>query len=406
MTTTKQGQSPTQVPIGRRVAQWRMRRRMTQQVFADRIGKSKSWVDKVERGIRKLDKFSVIQHIAEVLHIDPAALLDGQEISPVGGSAIGNLEKLQAALTCHATFNAQTKAPHLPKLEEIQRQIEYAWLTYGHGDYPQLLRILPNLLSASQQLHALRPQMGTEPLVQAYKLASSVLVKLEEAHLAWIAADRAVIAAGNDRTLAATAALSLTQALRALDENRLALATALAAAHHIAQLPDDTESAEQTSLLGALLLQAALAAASNNDPPTVKELLLQAANLSRQEKDQDMKQQHGFSQIAVELAQIVTRARLGETRQALAQHEMVIESGRWLHLPAEHRSAYLLNITRMYMEVGNPQAAGRTVTEAHRIAPAEVQCASDARALVAEIFRCGSESPDVSRLAIAFGLTR
>jgi transcriptional regulator with XRE-family HTH domain len=120
MTTTKQGQAATPIPVGRRVAQSRMRRRMTQQVFADRIGKSKSWVDKIERGVRKLDKVSVIQHIAEVLHIDPVELLNEQETSPADGSAIDGLEKLKATLACHATFNAQTEAPHLPKPGEIQ----------------------------------------------------------------------------------------------------------------------------------------------------------------------------------------------------------------------------------------------------------------------------------------------
>ncbi|MEK8109726.1 helix-turn-helix transcriptional regulator [Micromonospora sp. M12] len=37
-------------PIGRRMAELRAHRGMSQQVFADRISKSKSWVDKVERG--------------------------------------------------------------------------------------------------------------------------------------------------------------------------------------------------------------------------------------------------------------------------------------------------------------------------------------------------------------------
>ena len=49
-----------ELPIGRRVAYWRTRRKMSQQVFADRLGKSKSWVDKVERGVRRLGKFSVV----------------------------------------------------------------------------------------------------------------------------------------------------------------------------------------------------------------------------------------------------------------------------------------------------------------------------------------------------------
>ena len=59
-----------ELPIGRRVAYWRNRRKMSQQVFADRLGKSKSWVDKVERGVRRLDKFSVTSEIADVLQVD------------------------------------------------------------------------------------------------------------------------------------------------------------------------------------------------------------------------------------------------------------------------------------------------------------------------------------------------
>ena len=73
-----------ELPIGRRVAYWRGRRRMSQQVFADRLGKSKSWVDKVERGVRRLDKFSVIHEIAEVLQIDPQLLIGPRAGPPPG----------------------------------------------------------------------------------------------------------------------------------------------------------------------------------------------------------------------------------------------------------------------------------------------------------------------------------
>lgn len=43
-----------ELPIGRRMAQLRIRRGMSQQVFADRLGRSKSWVEKVVRGVRTL----------------------------------------------------------------------------------------------------------------------------------------------------------------------------------------------------------------------------------------------------------------------------------------------------------------------------------------------------------------
>ena len=63
------------LPVGRRVAQWRVRRNMTQQQFADRLGKSKSWVDKVERGVRRLEQVSNLRMVAETLRIDLEVLL-------------------------------------------------------------------------------------------------------------------------------------------------------------------------------------------------------------------------------------------------------------------------------------------------------------------------------------------
>ncbi|MFB9546127.1 helix-turn-helix domain-containing protein, partial [Micromonospora sagamiensis] len=54
------------LPVGRRVAYWRVRRKMSQQVFADRLGRSKSWVDKIERGVRSLDRVSTLRDIAAV----------------------------------------------------------------------------------------------------------------------------------------------------------------------------------------------------------------------------------------------------------------------------------------------------------------------------------------------------
>lgn len=65
--------------IGRRIAYWRERRGMTQQLFGDRIARSKSWVEKVEAGTRAVDKLSVIESVCEVLRIDLPVLI-GREL--------------------------------------------------------------------------------------------------------------------------------------------------------------------------------------------------------------------------------------------------------------------------------------------------------------------------------------
>ncbi|MEU8390700.1 helix-turn-helix transcriptional regulator, partial [Micromonospora sp. NPDC048843] len=57
---------------------------MTQQMLADRLRRSKSWVDKVERGVRALDRYSVIQELAHVLRVDPEVLLGQQRPTPAG----------------------------------------------------------------------------------------------------------------------------------------------------------------------------------------------------------------------------------------------------------------------------------------------------------------------------------
>nr|WP_309244177.1 helix-turn-helix domain-containing protein [Micromonospora parastrephiae] len=68
------------VPIGRRIAYLRARRKLSQQSFADRLGKSKSWVDKVERGVRSLERVSTIREVAAVLHSGgPVHVRDGEQ---------------------------------------------------------------------------------------------------------------------------------------------------------------------------------------------------------------------------------------------------------------------------------------------------------------------------------------
>ncbi|GGM51876.1 hypothetical protein GCM10011608_41070 [Micromonospora sonchi] len=89
------------VPLGRRVAELRARRAMSQQAFADRLGQSKSWVDKVERGVRKLDRYSVIREIADVLRLDPAVLLGSRQPSPTTTPGPGGIDASDERATAH-----------------------------------------------------------------------------------------------------------------------------------------------------------------------------------------------------------------------------------------------------------------------------------------------------------------
>src|ERR671920_75986 len=131
---------------------------MSQQVFADRLGKSKSWVDKVERGVRRLDKFSVVYDIADVLQVDVQLLL-GKDVErrPETPNCIDQVEveEIRAALERYDQMSAFFHpVPQAPPLTEMRKAVSHAWLTYQH--------------------------------------ASSALRKVGEHELSWLAADRSI----------------------------------------------------------------------------------------------------------------------------------------------------------------------------------------------------------------------
>ncbi|SCL35704.1 Transcriptional regulator, contains XRE-family HTH domain [Micromonospora nigra] len=382
--------SGDELPIGRRVARWRVRRGMTQQVFADRLGKSKSWVDKVERGARRLDRYPTVQQIAEVLRVDPMVLL-GQHRPPHQRDARtpDGVDGIRAAL---ARYDREPGHP-VPGVE-VRRQVEYAWSSYQHAHYAQLVRAVPGLLAAVQG------SSGREVLVPAYRITASVLVKLGAADLGWLAADRAMGAAGGDAVLAATAAVSVGQALRAQGRHRLALAATLAAASRLGTGP------QEVAVHGTLLLQAALAAAGCGEQGRCAELTGRAAGLAARMRAGEDPQRTAFGPAAVELAQVVTAIEAGDAGAAVRGHSAVLRRDGWRRLPAEHRGAYLVDVARAYLQIGDLRGAARALVDADAIAPAEVRCRPVARTVIAEIAQRHPAPAGVARLASLVGLTR
>ncbi|BCL14487.1 helix-turn-helix domain-containing protein [Micromonospora sagamiensis] len=392
--------SVDELPIGRRVAQWRIRRRMTQQMLADRLGRSKSWVDKVERGVRALDRFSVIRDLAEVLRVDPVVLL-GRTTPPSIAAGTDGVDAVRAALARYDFTPHDPDRRPAPPVAELSRRAAHAWLTYQHAHYSHLLRMLPGLLADAQHAHAAQPECATSLLVQVYRVTSSVLVKLGEADLAWLAADRAVTAAGGDRQFAAVAAIPLAQALRALGRDRLAMAAALAAAPPISC---DQGTPDESSVLGTLLLQAALAAAGCGDTRTAHELTDRAAEIADLVGEGDDDQWTCFGPTAVELARVVAAVDLGDAADAITRHGIAVRRAGWRCLPAEHRAAYLIDVARAYLQVGDLAAAGRALVDADRTAPAETRSRPAARTVIAAVARGGPATAGVAHLASTLGV--
>ncbi|MFE0590983.1 helix-turn-helix domain-containing protein [Micromonospora echinospora] len=392
------------LPIGRRVAYWRGRRKLSQQVLADRLGKSKSWVDKVERGVRSLDKVSTLQDIAAVLRIDTAVLL-GRDGQPAGVTERAEgVERIRAALSTYEIALERPTARRVLPVEGLTRKVAHAWTTFQHARYPQLVDLVPELVADAQRIHAQDPGVGRLPLVEAYRVTASLLGKLGAPDVAWLAVDRAMIAATGDRVLVAAAAVQLGQVLRESGRTRVTKSVLLAAAYRIAPPVIEFGDPAELSLCGILLVQAALAAARDGDDRTAVELIDEAADMAARVGDGHDHHRTAFGPTAVELAQVAVAVEQGDAEDAVARHEKVTTRDGWRWLAAEHRAAYLIDATRAYLHADDPVNAGRVLMEADRIAPAEIRHRPAGRDVLALVARDPAAPTALIHLAATLGV--
>ncbi|HEY3008065.1 MAG TPA: helix-turn-helix domain-containing protein [Micromonosporaceae bacterium] len=405
-----------ELPIGRRVAYWRGRRKMSQQVFADRLGKSKSWVDKVERGVRRLDKFSVVYEIADVLQLDVALLLGRDpERRPDAVNCIDQVEveEIRAALErydqipafCHVT-------PEAPVLEEMRKAVSHAWLTFQHAKYGVLARALPRLLRDGQAADTANTQTdgGQEAahlLGQVYQISSSVLRKLGEHELAWLAADRSIAVSqrAGDQLLAGLASHRVGNALLALGRARPALEVNVNVANRLAPGSAAPTTPERLSVYGMLLLSAAMAAARIGDSATVRDLVTGADEAARAVGGDCNHYWTCFGPTNVQLHRAAAAVELGEAAVAVETHENLDPEGFAALLP-ERRAQHYIDIARGYAQLGNAEKASEMLLEGDRLAPSEIRCRPIAHEVLFDVLRRtrGTPPAPVSELAEHMGV--
>ncbi|MDM4782852.1 MULTISPECIES: helix-turn-helix domain-containing protein [unclassified Micromonospora] len=374
-------------PIGRRVAHWRSRRKMSQQVFADRLGKSKSWVDKVERGVRSLDRMSTLRDIATVLRID-AAVLIGRGATPVGRTERAEgVNRVAAALSTYDIAVRRTTGRPLVPADRMTRIVEHAWTTFQHARYSQVTALAPQLLVDAQRTYADDPDAGRSQLVEAYRVTASLLTKLGASELAWLTADRAMHCATDEPRLTAMAAIQVSQALRACGRSRAAMSTALHAAYRIAAPDSDDGGAEELSLCGALIMQSALAAARHGDHRGAARLLDEAEALAARVGDGHDHHRTDFGPTAVMLARARAALDLGDGRDAVGWHEKAVRRDGWRWLAAEHRAGHLVRAARANLRFDRPAHAARALIDAFHIAPEELRHRAAARAVLTQVAR-------------------
>jgi transcriptional regulator with XRE-family HTH domain len=185
---------------------------VTQRVLADLIGRSESWLSQVERGIRSVDRMSVMVDLASVLQVKVIDLT-GQPLSlaPNGGVDFDPIADIRHALLPYDVIahsirtSGHRQSSELPNLDELRRDTAAAWDLWEASRYVELGGRIPDLLdrakTAARELSGDQRHAADALLADAYNLTSATLHKVDEHELAWIASDRAMAAAERAESL-------------------------------------------------------------------------------------------------------------------------------------------------------------------------------------------------------------
>ena len=102
--TAAMNADPTAKALGRKVAFYRELRGLTQRDLAAMIDRSGTWVSQVERGVRKVDRMTVLRTVAEALAgpFGAQPLVVGEEHQVLAQKRLRTLTKFERRLALEA----------------------------------------------------------------------------------------------------------------------------------------------------------------------------------------------------------------------------------------------------------------------------------------------------------------
>lgn len=363
--------------IGKRVRYWRLRRNLGRRQFADMVGRSTSWLDKIETGERDLVRLPMLEVVAEALSIESNVLTD----APVAARATdcvdtAEVRAIRAALGRYPELGRQANEPVI--VLQIVRQADYLDHAWTSSHFTTVAQHLPGLLEAAQRAVLVAPAAelvdAYRVLVTTYRLASSMLLKFESHDIAWLAADRAMhtALAADDTWSLARATRSVARAMTSCHQRPEAVATLLSMSDRMRpELPK--HECNLLSLYGMLYLAASITAAEQEDAGLALAMHEEAARAAGRMGSHYETHHTHFGMTNVAIHRVAALVRLHEAAPALRFAE-TIPSADIAVLPPERRANFLLDLTEANARCGKYRVATQTLAEAERTAPQEVRC--------------------------------
>ena len=397
-----------QQALGRKIAAERRRRGLSQPELARLLGRSVAWVSQVERGVRKVDRMSVLQTVATALDVPLAELAaDAPVVAAVNEEPPG-AGGLRLVLSGAYALRAMLDGRRPPAISTLRTRSRKVWELTHAGRYIELTDLLrglvPDLETAARVLSEAQRAEVFELMAATYQACSAALAKLGEPEAAWIAADRAMAAAeraGNPMLVAAGAFRLVFVFLTARHYDQ-AEETARTAAEAL-QPRADQDDLQAMSLWGALTLQRAVIASRVNDSDTAYAHLDYAADVAGRlgEGRNDYNTEFGPANVC--LYEIAVAVELGDAGRALRTADNVDTTG----LSAERRARMLIDVARAHAQRRQISEAVAALHEAEDITPEQVRGHELVRQLVSDLLTMQDPpSDDLRGLAARVGATK
>jgi transcriptional regulator with XRE-family HTH domain len=358
-----------QQALGRKIAAERRRRGLSQPELARLLGRSVAWVSQVERGVRKIDRMSVLETVATALEVPLSELAAEAPVVAAVTEEPPGAAGLRLVLSGAYALRAMLDGRRPTALSTLRTRSGKAWdLTHAgqYTDLADLLRgLVPDLETAARALPEARRPEVFELMAATYQACSAALAKLGEPEAAWIAADRAMAAA--ERTgnplLVGAGAFRLVFVFLAAHHYDQAEETARTASEALQARADDGNP-QAMSLWGALTLQRAVIASRVNDPDAAYSHLERAAQVAARLGEGPNDFNTEFSPANVSLHEIAAAVELGDAGRALRVAAAVDASG----LSAEQRARMLIDVARAHAQRRQVSESVVTLRQAEDIA--------------------------------------
>jgi len=386
--------------IGQRVAFYRRRRGMSQEVLAGLVGKSAEWLRKVETNRAELDRLSVLRALAQVLDILLGDLIDEPTLFEwTDGSGRETIPALRANLRDyrHLSLAADNSDEQPRPLSELEYDVADIWSSYQRSHYGRLARRLPDLINDC--LAAARSFDGGDGLRAhaltgyVHHVATLFLTKLGETDLAWIAASRGLAAAKASQDDVALGSLSraAVHALTSNGEFHQAREVATSAATYLQPLLS-SPTPELLSVYGTLHLMGALSAARDDDRAAAMTHLAEAEDSARRLGTDANYIWTAFGPTNVAIHRVCVAYELGDIQRAISIGPNVDTTG----LPIERRVRHAIEVARALARYNKVDDALQTLLSAEQIASDQVRYHQLSRLLVRELL----SRPRTPRLAM------